>query len=429
MAGFGITYNTVSTLSKAYKRSTTKLYRSYTRRVPEYRWLDEIPDEEIIPSGRENLIALDTAIGYGAHQADDGGYEGRTDSPAPTEGSFTFNHTNARFSITLRAQALDKAARGNFIIRQIKWQSLKCIEGVMRKYGFMFYGFTTGVLAKVNGDPGAAAANHTITLKDPFGLSALSAGANYKAYLASMFVVGEGIALLSNSTTLRANAIGQVTAVSATTPSIDVTWIPGNVDPAADDLVVYANGVTGQTISETDANKWNLGLLDINSSTSVQGVSSGTESSWASALYDTNGGSLDFVKVKKIRQAMENKGDTTLKMIVYSNGVENDFQARERGALLWTDSGRMNIDANVSAKGVTFKTSRFTPPTCAFGIGQDAWGKKIITEKPDEEELIDFGRLYKAEDRSALKGGVDMIGQNICRSRSRFTAHVGLNEQ
>jgi hypothetical protein len=95
MAGFGVTYNTVSTLSKAYKRSTTKLYRSYTRRVPEYRWLDEIDDEEIIPSGRENLIPLDTAIGYGAHQADDGGYEGRTDSPAPTEGAFTFNHTNA----------------------------------------------------------------------------------------------------------------------------------------------------------------------------------------------------------------------------------------------------------------------------------------------------------------------------------------------
>jgi hypothetical protein len=56
------------------------------------------------------------------------------------------------------------------------------------------------------------------------------------------------------------------------------------------------------------------------------------------------------------------------------------------------------------------------------GSGQDAWGKKIITEKPDEEELIDFGRLYKAEDRSALKGGVDMIGATIIRSRSRLTA-------
>jgi hypothetical protein len=234
---------------------------------------------------------------------------------------------------------LDKAARGNYIIRQIKWQSLKCIEAVMRKYGFMFYGFSTGVLCKNSGTQGAAA-SHTLTLKDPFGLSSLSTGPNYKAYLASMFVVGEGVALLSNSTTLRANAIGNVTALSATTPSIDVTWVPGNATPTDNDLVVYANGVTGQTISETDANKWNVGLLDANTSTSVHGVSSGTESTWASALNDSNGGSLDFVKGKKIRQALENKGDTTLKRIVYSNGVENDFQARERGALLWTNSGR-----------------------------------------------------------------------------------------
>ena len=182
MAGFGVTVNTVSTLSKAYKRSTTKLYRSYTRRVPEYRWMDEVPDEEIIPSGRENLIPLDTAKGFGAAQITDGGYEARTESPAPTEGSFTFNHTNARFLITLRAQALDKAARGNFIIRQIKWQSIKCIEAVMRKYGFMFYGFSTGVLCKVSGDPGGSSASHTITLKDAFGISTLDSA----AYLASM---------------------------------------------------------------------------------------------------------------------------------------------------------------------------------------------------------------------------------------------------
>src|SRR3990167_4257153 len=203
MAGHAVAINTISDLSKAYKRSTTKLYRTYTRRVPEYRWMDEVPAEEIIPSGRENLIPLDTAKGFGAHQATDGGYEGRTESPVPTEGSFTYNHTNARFLITLRAQAFDKAGRSNFIIRQIKWQSIKCIEAVMRKYGFMFYGFSTGVLCKVDGDPGGSAASHTLTLKDAFGLSTLD---NF-AYLASMFVVDEGVALI-RSAALVSNGIG-----------------------------------------------------------------------------------------------------------------------------------------------------------------------------------------------------------------------------
>jgi hypothetical protein len=133
--------------------------------------------------------------------------------------------------------------------------------------------------------------------------------------------------------------------------------------------------------------------------------------------------------VKQLRQALENNGDTTLKQIVYANGVENDMQARERGALLWSDSGNMNLDANVKAKGVSFKTSRFTPPTFAFAIGADAMGKKVITEKPDEEQEIEFSQLYKAEDRSALKGGVDVISANIIRSRARLAGLGALNEQ
>src|SRR3990167_7011568 len=227
MAGHAVDINTISSLSKTYKRSTTKMYRTYTKKVPEYRWMDNVPDEDIIPSGRENLVPMDTRQGYGAAQITDGGYEARTESPAPTEGSFTFNHTNARFLITRRAQALDKAARGNWIIRQIKWQSIKCIESVMRKYGFMFYGFSTGVVAKVSGDPGGSAASHTITLKDAFGITSL----DNAAYLASMFVVGEGIALI-RSAALLSNAIGEVTAVSASAGTIDVTWVPGSVDPA-----------------------------------------------------------------------------------------------------------------------------------------------------------------------------------------------------
>jgi hypothetical protein len=81
-----------------------------------------------VPSGRENLIPLDVARGYGASMTQDGGYESRTETPALQEGVFVFVHCNARFAISLRAQALDKAARGNFIIRQIKYQSIKCIE-------------------------------------------------------------------------------------------------------------------------------------------------------------------------------------------------------------------------------------------------------------------------------------------------------------
>src|ERR1051325_11733001 len=196
MAGPAVSYTKVSALQKGYKRSTTKLYRTHARRVPEYRWLDQISDEEIMPSGRENNILLDVAVGVGAHQVTDAGYESRTETPELEEGSFVYNHTNSRFSISLRAQAFDKAARGNQIIRQIKYQSLKCIEAVMRKYGYMYYGFSSGVLSVVDGNP-ASGTDATITLKDAFGVS----GMTDAAYLVGMLPVGESIGFI------RANAL------------------------------------------------------------------------------------------------------------------------------------------------------------------------------------------------------------------------------
>jgi hypothetical protein len=419
--GQSVTITTVSNLQKGYKRATTKLYRTHARNVPEYRWLDKIDDEEIIPSGRENNILLDVAVGVGAHQVTDGGYESRTETPELEEGSFVYNHTNSRFSITLRAQAFDRAARAGQIIRQIKYQSLKCIEAVMRKYGLMYYGFSSGVVAVVDGNP-ANGATATVTLKDAFG----HAGLTDPAYLAMMFPVDEGVGFI------RANALvgtGVVTGYDEVAGTIDVAFTGGvAVDLADGDQIVFANGVTGATLDETDWQKWNPGLLDCLVSDELHGLATSDVPSWAPALYDTDGGSFGFVSVRRIRQALQNRGDTTLRRLVLAQGVQNDKDNTERQSLIWTDSGNMNLDGAARSKGATEDSSRFTPPTCAFGIGADAEGKSILSERPDEEGTIEFGKLHKSEDRSALKGGVDTISARIFRSRSRIAGFIGLNE-
>lgn len=411
---------TQSTLTKAFRKTSTKLYRTYTRRVLEYRKLEDIPDEDIIPSHRENLIPLDVAVGYGAAQITDGGYEARTETPDLAEGSFVFNHTNSRFGISLRAHAFDRAARTGHVIQQLKLKSIKCIEAVMRKFAYMTYGYSTGVVALVSGDP-ASSATPTLTLKDAFGLSF----ADNAAYLAAMFPEGEGVALIRAGALI---GIGVVTDVSASTPSITVNFGTA-VDAADGDSIVYANAVTGNTLDETDWNKWHVGILDILTSSSVHGLATADAAAWAPALYDTNGGSFGFLKRKQMAQALENKGDTTLKRLIVSNGVENDMEAKERAALQWGSSSEMNLDGNVTISGVSKETTRFVPPTFAIGIGSDAWGKKMLTDKPDENDVIDVGKLHKSEDRSVLKGGVDVIGAVICRSRSRFAAFGNLNEQ
>lgn len=422
LTGEPVNYSRVVTLNKGYRRSTTKLYRTYTRRVLEYRMFDDIDDEEIMPSGRLNNILLDVASGVGAHQADDAGYEGRTETPELEEGEFVFNHTNSRFSISLRAQAFDKKARGNQIIRQIKYQSLKCIEAVMRKYGLMTYGFSSGVVAVVNGNP-AAGLTATISLRDAFGQS----GLDDPAYLVSMFPVDEGVGFIRANTLVGAGDVIDFDEVAGT---IEVEFRGDNIDLADGDQIVFANGVVGGTIAETDWQKWNVGFLEAAIADEVHGVAQTDVPTWKPALLDTDGGSWGFLKARRVKQALENKGDTVLRKVILSNGVMNDKDARERQALVWTNgSTSMNIDGNASLKGVEEISTRFVPPTCAFGVGADCMGKKVLTDKPDEEETIDFGKLFKAEDRSALKGGVDLISAMIFRSRSRMTAHIGLDEQ
>jgi hypothetical protein len=421
MANQEVTYTKVSDLQKGYKRSTTKIYQTYTRRIAEYGWLDKIEDEEITPSGRENNILLDVAIGVGAHQVTDGGMESRTETPELEEGSFVYNHTNSRFAISLRAQAFDQAARGNQIIRQIKYQSMKCIEAVMRKYALMYYGFSTAVLAKVDGDP-ASDTTATLTLKDAFGMAGLSD----PAYLVQMFPIDEGVAFI-RAGALVAHAI--VTAVDATAGTIDVDFLGATVDLADGDQIVYGNGVGAASLDETDYNKWNVGLFDALVSDEVHGVATADVPTWKPALYDTDGGSFGFLKARQMKQALENNGDTMLRRYVLSNGVQNDKDATERQALIWTSSGAMNIDGSAGSKGVVEDTSRFAPPTCAFGIGADAMGKSVLSERPDEDGNIPWGKLHKAEDRSALKGGVDTISATIIRSRSRLAAFTSLDEQ
>jgi hypothetical protein len=259
-------------------------------------------------------------------------------------------------------------------------------------------------------------------LKDAFGLTQL----NDPAYLTQMFPIDEGIAFMRTGALL---AFAVVTGFDDVAGTIDVDFNGATVDLAANDVIVYGNGVIGNTLSETDYNKWNVGLLDALTSDEVHGVATSDVPTWAPASYDTDGGSWGFLKARRMKQALENRGDTTLKRIILSNGVQNDKDARERQALIWTNSSSMNIDGSAGMKGVSEDTTRYVPPTCVFGIGMDAEGKKVLTDKPDEEETIEFGKLHKAEDRSALKGGVDMISARIFRSRSRIAGAIGLDEQ
>lgn len=419
MAGGSNTHTSVSTLEKGYRKKATKLYTAFKDKVNEFSWMDDIDDEDITPSGRENLIPLDVKRGYGAHMVSDGGNEARTVTPAMNEGSFSFVQANARFFISTFAQALDQRAKDAQIVRQIKYQSKKSLEALARRVALQMYGFSTGYVCEQT--TAATATTQTLTLNDGFGDSTIDGA----AYLSSLFEVGDRIGLIASSA-LVTNALGVID--SKPSDGVLVVTFDGSVVTAAAQNIVFANAVTDTTITATDYNKWPVGLLDIITSTTVHGLASTTEATWDSAVNNTSGGRFDFVKLKKLRQEIANQGAGKITDVIWSNGVENDVEAGERAARIYNSSA-MDLDGSVRAKGITFRTSELVPPEHVIAFDRSGWGKKLLTDKPSEDGMLNFGDLYKAEDRAGWKGGFDLIYALVCRSRAKFGRYADLTEQ
>jgi hypothetical protein len=78
---------------------------------------------------------------------------------------------------------------------------------------------------------------------------------------------------------------------------------------------------------------------------------------------------------------------------------------------------------------VKFHTSSLVPPGEVIGWDRDAIGKKDLTDRPDENGLVDFGEMDKAEDRSGWKGGLSMIYARVVRNRAGLARYSGLTEQ
>ena len=411
-----------SDIEKVYKKTTGKLYPAFKTMTEEYEWHDDISDEEIEISAREMLIKVDVAKGYGAAMIPEAGYEARTVSQDLEDAVLTWVNMNQRFSISLTAKALDQKARGAQVHRQVVHQSVKAVESMARLVGRQFYGLSTGVVA-VNQTNATATSGQAYTIADAFNQS----GIDDAAYLASLFEVGQGVALI-RSDALVTNAIGTVTAVSAATPSITVTWA-GSVDADVGDLIVYANAVTDATITATDYNRWPVGLLDACTSTSVHSLSSASFPLWDVGFEDTTGGRLSFVRLKSLRQGIFNNGDGKLTDVIWANGVENDVEAGERAALRYASSMSMDLDAKVRSKGVQFRTSALVPPGLCFGYDKSAFGKFSLHDKPAKEGAVDWASMDKAENRNALLASIDFSYARVVRSRAKIGYLSGLTEQ
>jgi hypothetical protein len=415
-----ITPTTTTDIQFLWRKVQTNLYQGLNFEVEEYGHFDKLTKFKANMSTREITVPLDIREDAGVASIPEDGWEARPMSVSGRELSLGWIIQNKRFTITKQAKWIDQYSRQAQIESQFKYQGGKAIQALARTVGDYMWGFSTGYLAQCDGGQ-AGAASHTITLKNGYGLSAITNA----GFLARKFVVGDWVALIQGGA-LVTNAIGQVTARSLSAGTIDVTW-NGSVTITDNDYIVLANSLENATVAGTDYNRGAVGFLDMVVSTSLHGLSSATEENWAAAVNNSDGGRFTGVDIHSAAQEIENWGGGALTDMWLAQGVERDMIAAQQAAVRFSSPMGMELDGSVKRKGTTFHSSRRVPPGFVFGYDKKSINKLVLLPSKPSEPMWEDGE--KLENRPIWAFGIDLPWNLVCLNRKNLALFTGRTEQ
>ena len=406
-------------LNKLWRKVQGKLQTGLNFVSEEWSSLKDLKNFDIDWSAREITVPIDILEGTGVASIPEGGWEARPSSPNVEEITLSWVLFNKRFTATKTAMFIDKHNPGAELKKQLVYQGMKAVQAMGRHVSDYFYGYGTAVLARTS--TGATQASGVYTLDQGYD----STITNF-AYITDKFKVGDYVALIRGGV-LVTNAIGVVTAVTAATPSITVTW-NGSVDSDANDLVVKANSLENTTIAGTDYNGGLTGLLDMLKTASVHNLSSGSVANWSVAMADTTGGRLSGVRIHKGKDEIANYGGGKGKTLYMSQGVYRDLIAQMQGALRFSDPMSLELDGEVKSKGLTFFKSRRVPPGYAIMAADNTLHRMTLLPNPDGENPT-WADGDKLQDQSGFVFSLDWPMQLIVTNRKNLAYWSGLTEQ
>lgn len=420
------TLTKTSDVNKIWRKIQANLQKGFNFMCEEWEALEDLQNFDVDWSTREIIVPLDITEGYGVATIPEAGYEARPSSPNAQELSLTWVMFNKRFTASKTARYIDERNKEAMVKRQLLFQGKKAIEDISRHYSDYFFGFSTAYLAQVNGDPGAGAGSHTVTIDKPYGSSLIATTTTaQKNFLCDKFRVNDYVALI-RAGALVTNGIGKITAITKATPSLDITW-NGSCDPADDDYIVKANSLENTTIDGTDYSLGLTGLLDGCTSASVHSLATSAEPNWAVATSDTTGGRLSGIRLHKAADEVANKGGGNIDTIWLAQGVKRDMIALERASLRFNDPYALEIDGDVKAKGRTFKSSRRVPPGMAFiGVKKSLY-RMTLLKKPTEGVAWSDGK--EMQDQSGFVFSMDFPCALVWTNRANWAYLSGLDEQ
>jgi hypothetical protein len=390
--------------------------------VPEMEWYDDFQESDIIIGPTTLNMPLDLEQGFGAASLADGGREARAVSPTIRTAQLTLTHINARFSVTRWSKAMNQQSRAAYVTNEMTFKARKRLEAIQHKVGLNFYGFTSGQVCQVSAAVSGVTAGAAITFSNAFGDTNLT----NTLYINQLFNVGDQIGILSSASgTLLAGGVGEITAKG--TSNVYTVAFSSALTIAANSSVMFANNAAyGDTFTETahtDFNKWQPGLKDMTESTSLHSLSGTTYPGWTSAVTDSTGGRFTPLKLKKIRQLMQNAGKK-LKGLVIAQGVERDMEDQMNASVRFMGIDAIQFDGSAKTKEKQM-SSRYTPGGHVFGIADGVLKKKVLGAMPDQSQ----GEMDKLENYARYVLGDDLMWVVACESRKGLAEYRGLTEQ
>ena len=417
------TYTTTtssSSVNKLYRKVQGEVAPGFGFDVPEYDSVDNLKTYDIDVSAREITVPLDITEGAGVASIDEGSLEARPSSPNLEEITLNYILLSGRFTASVTAQVLDKNQRAGMLTRQIVYQSKKKMQDVARTWGDFFYGLSTGYMSTTT--TAATQASGTYTLASGYGQASITNA----ALIADKFKVGDWVALIRSSA-LVTNAIGQVTAVTAATPSIAVTW-NGSVTSMSGDFVVKANSLENTTIAGTDFNRGMTGLLDMCLTTSVHSLSGSSVPNWTAAYSDTTSTRYSGIKFHRFKQEIAFQGGGKLDRLYMAPGVYRDVLALQQAALRFNDAFTLELDGAIKGQGVKIISTKRTPSSWVIGFDSNAVRKLDVMPQPDGSGMS-WGDAIRMQDSSGYVFPMSFITQLVTTNRKRIAYANSQTEQ
>lgn len=406
------------TLKKLWRKVQGKLQTGLNFVSEEYGFARKLKNFEIDWSAREITVPIDLNEGAGVASIAEAGYEARPSSPTVEEITLTWTLFNKRFTASKTAMWIDRHNPEAELKKQLVFQGMKAVQDLGRHVSDYFYGFTTAVLCETT--TAATQSSGAYTLDNLYGVSSLGSARQ----IADKFRVGDYVALL-DSGSLVTNAIGKVTAVSSSTPSITVTW-NGSVTSTSGMSVVKANSVENATIAGTDSDQGLAGLWDVLTSTSLHSLSSSTAANWSVAYSDTSGGRFSGVRLHHGKDEVANWGGGTINRLIMAQDVYRDMIALQQAALRFNDPFAMELDGDIKSKGIRILKTRRTPDGVAIGYDDSAFHRMTLLPEPDGQRPA-WEDGYKLQDLSGFVFSLDWPMQLVTTNRKKFAYWTGLD--